>query len=78
MTEACAKLPFVLGLPQIEAQSRLVLQGFSVECELLEPRKPPQGDSLRVIQVLQTGEQTVKLIVANFRTKVAEGADAEA
>ena len=70
--ETALDMNTILGLPQNEAQSRLLSRGFAVEVELLEPRKPPKGDELRVIQVLRTGDRAVKLIVANFRTRVAE------
>ncbi|MCL2670979.1 MAG: hypothetical protein FWF10_02960 [Clostridiales bacterium] len=60
----------LLGLPHDEAQSRLLSRGFAVKSELLEPRKPPLGDTLRVIGVRLLEDGVVKLIYANFRTKV--------
>ena len=70
MTRVCLDIPFVLGLPLDEAQSRLALQGFLVETELLEPRKPAKGNELRVISLVHTGERSIKLIYANFHTRV--------
>jgi hypothetical protein len=63
-------LPNVLGLPLARARAQWLAAGFSVECERVAPRKLPAGDSERVIAVRQEGAHAVRLLHANFHTRV--------
>ncbi len=60
----------VLGYELHHAKDMLAREGYSVSCAEVSSRKGVRGNEARVIRVRRTGENSVELTYAVFKTDV--------
>lgn len=60
----------VLGFELHEATDKLAREGYAVTCTQVSSKKGVAGNEARVVRVRRTGERSVELTYAVFRTDV--------